>query len=139
MVTKRRNAMKFSDGVYKEIISEIMKEQNGAGNVFNFLVKLDQVEEEFTVDKSADETVDSIRDIAIPIEMEALPADEYLLNIGTGIKNLNPAVIHIRINENSSKTTVKLLSNAAEGLIRQGSNKKAIKTIKTHLGLLENL
>ncbi|WP_411842000.1 hypothetical protein [Salinicoccus sp. HZC-1] len=131
--------MKLSDDVYKEIISEIMKKQSGAGNVFNFMVKLDQVEEEFTVDESADEIVDSIRDITVPIEMEELPADEHLFNIGTGIKNLNPAVIHIQINESSNKSTVKLLSNAAEGLIRQKSNKKAIKTIKTHLGLLENL
>lgn len=130
--------MKLSEETYKRIISDIMKQQHGAGNVFNFLVKLHQIEDEFTVKKSADETVNSIAEIANPIDMGDLPEDEYLFNIGTGIKDLNPAVIHIQVSENNNKSTIKLLSNAAEGLIKQKSNKKAIKRIKTQLGLLEN-
>lgn len=128
--------MKLSDEIYKEIISGIMKQQHGVGKVFNFLVKLHQVEDEFTVNKSAADTVDSIKEIANPIESEELPVNEYLFNIGTGVKNLNPAVIHIQINENNNNSTIKLLSNAAEGLVKQSSNKKAVKTIKTHLDIL---
>ncbi|AKG74266.1 hypothetical protein [Salinicoccus halodurans] len=131
--------MNLSDETYKKIISEIMKQQHGAGNVFNFMVKLHQVEDEFTVDKPVEDTLDLIREITVPIEMEDIPSDEYLFYIGTGFKEMNPAVEHLKVSENDNRTTVTLLSNAAEGLIKQKSNKKAIKTIKTHLGLLENM
>lgn len=131
--------MKLPDEKYKEIITEIMKQQNGNGISFNFLVKLHQVEDVLTVDKSPEDTLDLIREITVPIETEDLPSDEYLFYMGTGVRDMNPAVEHLKVSGDDNNTTVTILSNAAEGLIKQKSNKKAIKTIKTHLGLLEKL
>ena len=131
--------MKLSDETYKKIISEIMKQQHGTGKVFNFLVKLDQVETEFTVAMPAEETLDKIREITVSIDHYELPDDEYLFYLGAGIKDLNPAVAHPKIIEDGNSTTVTVLSNAAEGLIRQKSNKKAIEKLKVQLGLLDEL
>lgn len=131
--------MKLSDETYKKIISEIMKQQHGTGKVFNFLVKLDQVETEFTVDTPSEVTLDRIREITVPIDHHDLPDDEYLFYIGTGIKDLNPAVAHLKITGDGDSTAVSVLSSAAEGLIRQKSNKKAIEKLKVQLGLLDQL
>jgi len=131
--------MKLSDETYKKIISEIMMQQHGTGKVFNFLVKLDQVEAKFTVDKQAEVTLDKIREITVPIDHHDLPDDEHLFYIGTGVKGLNPAVAHLKITGDGNSTTVSVLSSAAEGLIRQKSNKKAIEKLKVQLGLLDEL
>ncbi|WP_017549114.1 hypothetical protein [Salinicoccus carnicancri] len=131
--------MKFSDETYKKLISEIMAQQHGTGKVFNFLVKLDQFETEFTVDKPPEVTLDKIREITVPIDHHDLPDDEYLFYIGTGIKDLNPAVVHLKITGDDDSTTVSVISSAAEGLIRQKSNKKAIEKLKMQLGLLDVL
>src|SRR5699024_12741152 len=105
--------MKLSDETYKKIISEIMKQQHGTGKVFNFLVKLDQVETEFTVAMPAEKTLDKIREITVSIDHYELPDDEYLLYMGAGIKDLNPAVAHLKITEDGTSTTVNATCNAA--------------------------
>lgn len=131
--------MKLSDETYREIISMVMKQQHGSGKVFNFLVRLHQIEEEFKIDESVENTLDKIKEAAEPIEMQDLPSDEYLFYIGTGVANLNPAIEHLKMSEENDGIKVKIISSAAEGLIKQKSNRKAIKTLKSQLDLLEKL